>query len=75
MEHNLNNMGIAVIGGGNIGTQFACICASKGYKVNVLSSKPEFYDGTLEAIDEFSKVTVGRLNKVSSQMKDVIDGC
>ena len=68
-------MGIAVIGGGNIGTQFACICASKGYKVNVLSSKPEFYDGTLEAIDEFSKVTVGRLNKVSSQMKDVIDGC
>lgn len=61
MKHTWGNKNIAVIGGGNIGTQFACICASKGYKVNVLSSKPEFYDGTLEAIDEFSKVTVNFL--------------
>ncbi len=29
------NTHIAVIGGGNIDTQFACKCASKGYKVNI----------------------------------------
>lgn len=66
---------IAVIGGGNIGTQFACVCASKGYKVNVYSSKPELYDGTLEVIDEFNRVTVGRLNRVSSVLSEAVKGC
>ena len=69
------NTNIAVIGGGNIGTQFACVCASKGYKVNVLSSRPELFDGILETVDEFGNVTTGRLNKVSSNMADVMDGC
>ena len=66
---------IAVVGGGNIGTQFACICASKGYRVNLLSSKPELYDGILEVVDEFEHVTTGKLNKVSSDIETVIDGC
>lgn len=66
---------IAVIGGGNIGTQFACICASKGHKVNLLSSKPELFDGTLEVVDEAGYVTRGKLNKVSSKVQTVIDGC
>jgi 3-hydroxyacyl-CoA dehydrogenase len=65
MYKNRNNdIGVAVIGGGNIGTQFACKCASKGYRVNVYSSKPELYDGLLEIIDEDNKITVGKLNKV-----------
>ena len=65
---------IAVIGGGNIGTQFACKCASKGYTVNVHSSKPELYDGYLEIVDEFENVVTGKLNKVTSDMGDAIKG-
>lgn len=75
MDYTPDNTDIAVIGGGNIGTQFACICASKGYKVNVYSSKPELYDGVLEAVDEFDRVTVGRINKVSSDIGAVIGNC
>lgn len=75
MNYTPDNTNIAVIGGGNIGTQFACVCASKGYKVNVFSSKPELYDGTLEAIDEFEKVTIGALNKVTADIADAVKGC
>lgn len=75
MNYTPENTNIAVIGGGAIGTQFACVCASKGYKVNVFSSKPELYDGTLEVVDEFEKVTVGKLNKVSSNIGDALNGC
>ena len=75
MKYKPENTSIAVIGGGNIGTQFACISASKGYKVNVFSSKPELYDGTLEVVDEFEKVTVGKLNKVTADIGEAVSGC
>ena len=55
MKYMQKDINISVIGGGNIGTQFACMCASKGYDVYVLSSKPELFDGTLEIVDEFEK--------------------
>lgn len=75
MDYTTGNTKIAVIGGGNIGTQFACVCASKGYKVNVFSSKPELYDGTLEVVDEYGKVIVGKLNKVTANIGEAVDGC
>ncbi len=75
MNYTPENTNIAVIGGGNIGTQFACICASKGYKVNVFSSKPELYDGTLEVVDEYEIVTVGQLNKITSDIGDAVEDC
>ena len=75
MKYTPENTNIAVIGGGNIGTQFACICVSKGYKVNAFSSKPELYDGILEVVDEFEKVTVGKLNKVTDDIGEAVDGC
>lgn len=75
MKYSPDNTHIAVIGGGNIGTQFACVCASKGYKVNVFSSKPELYDGTLEVVDEFEKVTTGKLNKVTANIETAIEDC
>lgn len=75
MKYTPENTTIAVIGGGNIGTQFACVCASKGYKVNVNSSRPELYDGELEVVDEFEKVTVGKLNKVTADIGEAVDGC
>ena len=69
------NTSIAVIGGGNIGTQFACVCASKGYRVNVLSSKPELYDGMLEIVNENEKVVFGKLNKVTSDIGEAVKNC
>ena len=75
MKLSTDNTEIAVIGGGNIGTQFACVFASKGFKVNVFSSKPEMYDGTLEVVDEFGRVTVGVLNMVTSNLKETVENC
>lgn len=75
MNYKPENTKIAVIGGGNIGTQFACVCASKGYAVNVFSSKPELYDGILEVVDEFENVTVGKLNKVSADIGEAVEDC
>ena len=75
MDYRPENTNIAVIGGGNIGTQFACKCASKGYRVKVFSSKPELYDGRLEIIDEHDNLTVGEIEAVSDDIGKVIEGC
>lgn len=45
-------MRITIVGGGNIGTQFAVHCAEKGHEVTVYTSHPELYDGKLEIINE-----------------------
>lgn len=66
---------VTVIGGGNIGTQFACACASKGCEVTVFSSKPEAYDGMLEVIDENGKVTTGKIVKATNSIAEAMDGC
>lgn len=68
-------LSVAVIGGGNIGTQFACQFASKGYSVNILSSKPELYDGTLEIVDEYGIITSGQVGIVSDDIAKVVNGC
>ena len=36
MEYNPDNTNITVIESGNIGMYFDCVCASKGYKVNIM---------------------------------------
>ena len=45
-------MRITVIGGGNIGTQFAVHCAEKGHKVTMFTSKPNVFQEHLEIVDE-----------------------
>ena len=52
MSYTPEDTKIAVIGGGNIGTQLACVCASKGYEVRLLSSRPSLFSGDLEIVDE-----------------------
>lgn len=69
------NTKIAIVGSGNIGTQFACICASKGYQTNVCSSKPELFDGVLSVVDEHNTVTVGKICKVSSDIGETVRDC
>ena len=66
---------VAVIGGGNIGTQFACMFASKGYCVNIFSSKPKEYDGTLEIVNEKNEVTYGKINNVTDDIGKAVENC
>lgn len=72
MESKYKN--ISVIGGGNIGTQVACVCAAKGYGVTVYSSRPEAYDGTLQIINEYGQITKGTLKKVTNSLEEAIRG-
>lgn len=64
---------ISVIGGGNIGTQVACVCAAKGCEVTIFSSRPDAYNGTLEIIDENNCVTTGKIQCVTSSLKNAIE--
>lgn len=66
---------IAVVGGGNIGTQFACVCAAKGCKVNIFTSKPDLYDGMLESVDENEKLISGKVELVTDNLEKAIKGC
>lgn len=68
-------MRICIIGGGNIGTQFACICASKGHGVNMFTSKPELFSTELEVIDENDHITVGKIVKATNDLKEAVEGC
>nr|MCR4998518.1 NAD/NADP octopine/nopaline dehydrogenase family protein [Lachnospiraceae bacterium] len=45
-------MKITIVGGGNIGTQFAVHCAEKCHDVTVYTSKPELFDGHLNIVNE-----------------------
>lgn len=71
MTRHLN---VTVIGGGNIGTQVACMCAAKGCDVIVYSSKPEAYDGTLEIVDELDNIISGKINKATSSVREAMVG-
>ena len=50
-------MKITIVGGGNIGTQFAVHCAEKGHEVTVFTSAPELYDGTLSIVNDGGIIT------------------
>ena len=45
-------MKITIVGGGNIGTQFAVHCAEKGHEVVVYTSKPEIFSNHLNIVDD-----------------------
>ena len=75
MSYTPDNTKIAVIGGGNIGTQLACVCASKGYEVRLLSSRPSLFSGDLEIVDENDNVTRGHVSVVSASYVEVVSGC
>ena len=51
-------MVITIIGGGNIGTQFAVHCAAKGHNVRILTSAPEVFEKCLTTVDENGNVTL-----------------
>ena len=65
-------MNIAVIGGGNIGTQFACISASRGHAVNIYTSKPELWSNELEAMNDDGSTTLGQVKLISRNIAKVM---
>lgn len=75
MKFAPDDLNIAVLGGGNVGTQFACKCASKGYSVNLYTSRPEEFDDTLEIVDEFENITAGKTHLISSDLGKTVNGC
>lgn len=50
-------MKITIVGGGNIGTQFAVHCAEKGHEATIMTSKPEVFCNHLTIVDENGTVT------------------
>lgn len=71
---NIEDLTIAVIGGGNVGTQFACICAARGSEVRIYTSRSNEFSNELELVDEFGHVVRGRISLASDDMKAVLDG-
>ena len=60
-------MKITIVGGGNIGTQFAVHCAEKKHEVTVYTSNPEMFDGHLSIVDEMGNIThEGRIKLATS---------
>lgn len=60
-------MNITVVGGGNIGTQFAVHCAHAGHSVTMYTSRPDEFDSELMIVDESGNVVLkGILNNVTS---------
>lgn len=49
-------MNITIVGGGNIGTQFAVHCAEKGHHVTIYSSKPDKFDKNIKIVNENDEV-------------------
>ena len=50
-------MKVTIVGGGNIGTQFAVHCAEKGHDVFMYTSRPELFSDTLKIVDENGRTT------------------
>lgn len=50
-------MRITIVGGGNIGTQFAVHCAREGHSVTMFTSRLERFSKTLSCVDAEGKVT------------------
>lgn len=49
-------MNITIVGGGNIGTQFAVHCAEKGHGVTIFSNKFSLFERTLKIVDSQNNV-------------------
>lgn len=50
-------MKVTIVGGGNIGTQFAVHCAEKGHDVIIYTSTSHLYNGHLNIIDDSGNIT------------------
>ncbi len=50
-------MRITIVGGGNIGTQFAVHCSEKGHETTVFTSTPDLFENRLFIVDDYNEIT------------------
>lgn len=63
-------MRITIVGGGNIGTQFAVHCAEKGHSVTIYTSKPEKFDKSLTIVNKEEKIIhTGKIKAATDDVK------
>ena len=66
---------VAIVGAGNVGTQLAVHCASKGHAVRVHSSRPEKFGSELRIVDSRgTEVLRGPIEIATSDMARAVDG-
>lgn len=66
-------MNITIVGGGNIGTQFAVHCAHAGHVVTMLTSRPNEFESELQIVDESGSVAMrGALNKATDSAEEAM---
>ncbi len=66
-------MNITIIGGGNIGTQFAVHCAAKGHIVKILTTKPEKFSKKLAIVDKFKNIILqSEIAEATSNVENAI---
>lgn len=64
-------MNITIVGGGNIGTQFAVHSAAEGHRVTVFTSKPEKFQKHLSIVDGQGNVThEGNIHTATADPKE-----
>lgn len=64
-------MNITVVGGGNVGTQFAVHCAHKKHRVIVYCSKPERFERRLSVVDEKANIVCeGEIDKATKDARE-----
>lgn len=67
---------ISILGSGNIGTHFAVMCARKGYRVTVYSSKPSRCSNEMCVYDADTGLEyTGKIAKITNSIKDTIEDC
>ena len=67
-------MNVTIVGGGNIGTQFAVHYAEKGNKVTMFTSKPKKFNRELIVIDENEDIIhKGIIEKATSDCKEAFE--
>lgn len=62
---------IVIVGAGNIGTYFACVCANEGYDTSIYCSKPELINNVLNVVGE--ETIVANNIKASNNMEIFVD--
>ena len=67
---------VLIIGGGNIGTEFACEFAAAGYEVNLYTSHPEKFHTDISMVDSSGKVLCeGRIAMATNDIRRAMAGC
>ena len=68
-------MNITVVGGGNIGTQFAAHCAEKNCNVKIYTSKPDKFKKHLLVINEDGNIIhEGDIVEATNDAKSAFEG-